>query len=96
MTFQGKTFDKTADGPRLTRQLDKVFHLMHDGCWRTLAAVNMVVPGTETAISARLRDIRKSKYPGWTMESRRLKGGQWIYRVLPIRTGQLKLWEAKP
>ena len=92
MTFDGKTFDKTIDGPRLRTQLQRVHDLMEDGQWRTLTEIGGVVTGTETAISARLRDIRKGKLPGWTMESERVKGGMWRYRVVPLVSGQGELF----
>lgn len=79
--FAGETFDAEHDQSRLTRQLDRVRALMSDGSWRTLGEIAAVVPGSETALSARLRDIRKS---GLTVDRRRrgdAKRGLHEYRV---------------
>lgn len=83
-TFGGSTFDPVMDGPRLGTQLRRVFDLMADGNWRTLADIANVVPGKETALSARLRDLRRPEHGGHTVEHRRVDGmpGVWEYRVI--------------
>ena len=90
--FDGKTFAPALDGPRLSRQLDKVRDLMLDGKWRKLRAIQDVAGGSEAAISARLRDLRKPKFGSYTVERRRAgdpTAGSWEYRVLPpIPDGQ--------
>jgi hypothetical protein len=81
--FDGVTFDPALDGHRLTGQLARVYALMADGHWRTLRQIAAAAGGTEAAVSARLRDLRKSKFGGHTVERRRVAGanGLWEYRV---------------
>jgi hypothetical protein len=81
--FDGATFDVAIDGPRLGTQLADVLNVMRDGGWRTLdEIIRAVGRGTQTGISARLRDLRKPKFGGWTVESRRRnENGLWEYRI---------------
>lgn len=81
--FDGQTFDQHKDGERLTGQLSSVHAVMSSGQWRTLAEIRELIGvGTETGISARLRDLRKPKFGGFVVESRRRNdSGCWEYRV---------------
>lgn len=77
--FDGPSFDSAIEGKALTRQLDKVRDLMLDGSWRTpQEIVKAVKTGTEqpgeAAVTARLRDLRKSRFGGYTVERRRREG----------------------
>ncbi len=77
----GATFDRAKDGERLDTQHKRVLALMSDGRWRTLADIAEVVPGLTTALSARVRDLRKPKFGGHNVEIERVKGGLNKYRV---------------
>jgi hypothetical protein len=80
--FRGATFDPALDGERLQGQLGRVFRLMEDRRWRTLAEISAATGGDpEASVSARLRDIRAA---GFTVERRRRgepKSGLHEYRV---------------
>lgn len=81
--FDGATFSPVLDGSRLTSQLWHVRQLMSNGNWWTLAALAEGVNGTEAAVSARLRDLRKPRFGGHHVEKKRdtsLKG-VWLYRL---------------
>jgi hypothetical protein len=85
--FDGVTYDPRLDHHRLTKQLDKVWYTMSDGEWRTLHEIALRTDAPESSVSARLRDLRKSKFGGYTVERKRWtqhgKGkGTWYYRVL--------------
>lgn len=85
MPFDGDTYDPKKDYRRLDTQMGRVYRLMCDGEWRTLEAIKAQCGGTDSSISARLRDFRKTKFGGYVMESRRRAGaapGVWEYRVL--------------
>ncbi len=69
--FDGATFDQQLDGNRLGAQLMRVQGLMRDGQWRTLQEIAARVGGSESGVSARLRDLRKSKYGRMVVERRR-------------------------
>ena len=81
--FDGETFDFDRDAERLTGQLDRVRSVMRDGRWRTLAEIAARVEGSEAGVSARLRDLRKPRFGGLTVEREYVERGIWRYRVLP-------------
>jgi hypothetical protein len=70
-----------SDRERLNSQLWRVYRLMRDGQWRTLAEVARSVGGSEAGVSARLRDLRKERFGGNQVERRRVAGGLWEYRM---------------
>lgn len=68
LTPRGSTYEPGLDLERLGRQLRAVLDLMSDGVWRTLPELAQQVVGAETALSARLRDLRRL---GYRVERRR-------------------------
>lgn len=86
LLFDGASFDSARDGERLGKLLDRVYDLMRDGRWRTLAQIAVTTGGSEASVSARLRDMRKERFqartPCRTVERRRVSDGLWEYRVL--------------
>lgn len=70
--FDGKTYDPALDHNRLTKQLGRVFELMSDGKWRTLAQIALMTGSPEASVSARLRDLRKEKFGGYSVKRRRV------------------------
>jgi hypothetical protein len=57
--FGGATYDPALDEERLCAQQQAVNALMADGAWRTPLDIQARVKGSESALTARLRDIRK-------------------------------------
>lgn len=82
MSFGGETYDAARDGLRLGEQLRGVFELMKDGEWRDLIDVANHVGASQASASARLRDLRKEKFGGHTVERKYVRDGIWFYRVL--------------
>lgn len=80
--FDGKTYEPKRDFDRLTGQLQKVRAFMSDGQWHTLEQIQSICGGTEAAISARLRDLRKEKYGSHNVERRHVNRGLFEYRVV--------------
>lgn len=80
--FDGRTYDKDRDYTRLSGQLLAVFDLMKDGKWRTLSDISGAVEGSEAALSARLRDLRKSKYGAHDVKRERIEGGLFKYKLV--------------
>ena len=82
--FDGATYDRDLDKLRLTGQTHRVFDLMRDGEWRTLAEIEETTHDPQASISARLRDLRKHKFGGFNVQ-RRHRGNQnrglYEYRV---------------
>lgn len=87
--FDGETFDSEQDATRLGGQLLRVFNIMSDGIWRTLADIRIAtcLVDSEAGISARLRDLRKKRFGGHTVERRRTapESGLFEYRVIVSR-----------
>lgn len=83
-TFDGPTFEPDQDGVRLSGQMKRVFDFMSDGGWHTLREIAAATDSLETAVSARLRDCRKSRFGGHQVELRRVPGrpGVFQYRLL--------------
>lgn len=82
--FDGVTFEPRFDLQRLGVQLRRVVVLMADGHWRTLREISDAVGAPEASCSARLRDCRKQKFLGATVDRRRRgdpKRGVFEYRL---------------
>jgi hypothetical protein len=86
--FGGETFEEPLDGDRLRKQLYKVWSVVRDNQWHTLAELSQIVDAPEASVSARLRDFRKDKFGGHVVERQRIVNGNGlhIYRVHPRRT----------
>lgn len=89
MSFDGDTYDPKLDKHRLNTQLEAVKAIMLDGEWRTFdkikshLALCYSLSASEASISARLRDLRKPKFGGFTVERKRMReSGLWAYRVV--------------
>ena len=94
-TFGGDTFSPSLDAARLTKQLARVQALMRDREWRTLAEIGFEVGAvSEAGVSARLRDLRKAKHGGYTVERRRVPGARGLHQYRLLGAGQLRLEEA--
>jgi len=81
----GDTFDRAFDFARLNAQQSRVFNVMRDGKFRTLAEIHNLTGDPEASISARLRDLRRTEFGGMTVDRMRQTdgGGTWIYRIDP-------------
>lgn len=79
----GSTFE-SFDADRLNKQSRVVYAAVEDGKWRTLAQIALLTGAPEASVSARLRDFRKEKFGGITVERRRVENvrGLHEYRVL--------------
>lgn len=82
--FGGETYDPGRDFERLKGQLGRVYLLMRDGKWRTLAMIRQQTGDldSEAAISARLRDFRKKQFGGHTVLRQSFGGGLFTYRLI--------------
>lgn len=93
LNFDGATIDRT-DIERLSGQMRRVFDVVKDGKWRTLAEIRtaallasndrIFTGDSEAGISARLRDCRKARFGSFRVDRRRRgnpKSGLFEYRV---------------
>lgn len=83
MLFDGNTYDPERDEERLKTQLFSVWGLMRDGKWRTLEEISNAVYCPQASVSARLRDFRKRKFGGHTVERAYAGRGLFKYRLIP-------------
>jgi len=77
------------DVPRLSLQLARVFELVKDGRHRTLRQIADATGCLETSASARLRDLRKSRFGGHTVLPHQLSASPLVYEYqLILNTAQ--------
>ena len=79
--FDGDDYRPELDKSRLRGQILRVADLMSDGKWRTLRQIAAKTGDGEASISAQLRNLRKEKHGGHTVDSRRVKGGLYEYQL---------------
>jgi hypothetical protein len=86
--FDGKTYSATIDRERLTAQLARTRDCMADGQWRTLEEISGRIGAPPASVSARLRDLRKQKFGGYTVNrrGRNMIRGLFEYQVVPGET----------
>ncbi len=86
MRFDGETYEHARDCVRLTGQLLRVWDVMSDGKFRTLAAISKETGDTEASISARLRDFRKQRFGSHEIEREHIVGGLYQYKLIVNKT----------
>lgn len=66
---------------------EAVRRILSDGLWRSsydvqheLAALG--IHASESSVTARIRDLRKARYGGLTIECKPERAGRWVYRVV--------------
>lgn len=80
--FDGQTIAEDPDAPqRLTGLLERVYGVMSDGTWHSLASLASRTGGTEASVSARLRDLRKPRFGRHNVERKLIGHGLWLYRL---------------
>ncbi len=83
--------------PAGVSQRQRVLSVMSDGEWHTLGNIRESIAqrwpksDSEAAISARLRDLRKTEYGGHNVERRRISRSLYEYRIV-FKPTQGELW----
>lgn len=80
--FDGATYDHARDGTRLADQTHAVFNIMKDGQFRTLAQLAQMTGAPEASVSARLRDLRKPRFGGHTVNRQYVRKGLHQYQLV--------------
>ena len=83
--FDGPAYEPAKDEARLTGQLLRIFALMNDGRWRTLAEIEAVTGDPQASISAQIRHLRKPRFGAHQVSKRRRTEGQWEYSLTPTK-----------
>ena len=92
LQFDGATYTEELDQRRLTGQILRVFSLMKDAQWRTLAEIEQITGDPQASISAQLRNLRKERF-GWHNVERRHRRRH--RGVLQQGLFEYRLWERK-
>ena len=72
--FDGRTYDPQLDEGRLSAQLLRVMGFMRDGQEWTYDGLKKMMPDASVAsIAARIRDLRKHRFGGFHIETKRGK-----------------------
>ena len=77
----GTTFTPDRDGDRLNRQMRLVYSAIRDERWHTLEEISQATGQPEASISARIRDFRKDRFGGHTVNRRYIRKGLWEYQL---------------
>lgn len=81
--FDGDTYVRATDHVRLQGLLLATYNYMADQRWHLLGDLAMAINCTPQGASARLRDLRKRKFGGFTVERRRVGTlGLYEYRLV--------------
>jgi len=80
--FDGDDYQHDRDFTRLKNQSERVYTFIQNGEWTTLSEISAATGAPEASISAHLRDLRKPRYGGHTVEKKYVGGGIYQYRVI--------------
>ena len=80
--FDGDDYQHERDFTRLKKQAERIYSFVADSKWTTLREISAATGAPEASVSACLRDLRKPKYGGHTVEKRYVGGGIYQYRVI--------------
>jgi len=86
--FNGDDYVPPRDDPRLSRQYARIFTLMRDAKWRTLATIEQITGDPPASISAQLRHMRKARFGGHTINRRYLGDGLYEYQLVVAQVEQ--------
>jgi hypothetical protein len=76
-----ETWDEDRDGSRIARQRARIWKQMFSGNWKTIYELSVATGDPHQSVSARLRDLRKTKYGAHTVDRRYQAEGVWEYRL---------------
>lgn len=83
MRFNGSNYDHQRDSARLTGQLLRIWHVMQDSRWRSLAEISALTGDPPASVSAQLRHLRKPRFGAHTVNKIHLGNGYFKYRLIP-------------
>ena len=69
--FNGPEYVPARDDVRLTGQIKRVFGVMKNSDWITVAEISDITGDPQTSISAQIRHLRKERFGGFDIPARR-------------------------
>jgi hypothetical protein len=81
--FDGDDYQPDRDKPRLTGQIKEVFSLISDQEWHTVRRIAAITGHPEPSVSAQLRNLRKERFGGHTIEREYRGSGLYVFRLAP-------------
>ena len=79
--FAGADYVPERDHDRLATQIGRIFVVMVDEEWRTLDQISRLCNAPHASVSAQLRNLRKPKFGGHTVNRRHLADGLYEYQL---------------
>jgi len=79
--FAGSDYVPARDDVRLVGQLRRIWDVMKDGAWRSLATIATLTGAPPASVSAQLRHLRKGRCGSHVVQKAHLGGGLFVYRV---------------
>lgn len=81
--FDGATYSEPRDGVRLNAQLSRVYVALKSHRWLTLDEIAAMTGDPPASVSARIRDLRKSRFGSCQIEREHRHKGLHAYRLKP-------------
>lgn len=92
--FDGADYNHELDHVRLKGQIKRIFLFMKFGAWHTLQQIAAATGDPEASVSAQLRNLRKDRFGGHTVEKERTgnpEHGHYRYRLIVNENAKIKL-----
>lgn len=80
--FPGPEYQPERDEVRLTGQRQRIYNVMSDGEWRTIAELSRLSKAPENSASSQLRQLRWKANGGHTVKRRHVENGLYQYRLV--------------
>jgi len=80
--FHGDDYQKPRDHTRLKNQLETILDLLKKGSWYSLPQLSEMTGYMTSSISAQIRNARKERNGGYTIEKKYIENGLYLYRLV--------------
>lgn len=82
LDFDGSSYEPAKDKVRLNGQQQRVYEVMRDGRWRTLAEIAEASNVPLSTVGSRVRDFRKPRFGHFDVQRKRLTDATHVYRLV--------------
>lgn len=80
--FDGDDYNHKRDCARLSGQILDIYNHMQKHGWQTLDQIARATDHPHASVSAQLRNLRKDRFGGHTIERRHIENGLYQYRLV--------------